>query len=61
MLDVGAERLFKRAIASNSNLKAVDVVNPSPDSAARYASIATPKGVRWIHGIDRFLQSGPLA
>jgi hypothetical protein len=59
-LDVGAERLFKRAIASNPNLKAVDVVNPSPDSAARYASITTPKGIRWVYSIDRFLESAPF-
>jgi len=61
MLDTGAERLFRRGVASNAKLRSVDVVNPSPTSAARYASIMTPKGVRWAYNIDSFLQATPFS
>ncbi len=55
MLDVNAERLFKRSIAANTTADWIDVVNPSPDAAQRYAAIASPTTVRWYYSIDSFL------
>lgn len=60
MLDVGAERLFRRSVASNTQIKWIEVVNPSPESAQRYASIVTPTGVRWSYTIETFLGATPV-
>jgi hypothetical protein len=59
ILDVGAEHLFRKSVGSNSNLKWIDVVNPSPDSAQRYASLVTPIGMRWFPAIESFLDAAP--
>ena len=60
-LDVQAERAFKRAIASNSVLERVDVVNPAPESAERYASLVAPTPMRWYPTIEAFLDLEGLA
>ncbi len=45
--DIEAEKLFQRSIYSNDALKAVDVVNPDPNAAARYARLVPNKPLRW--------------
>ncbi|HCG02987.1 MAG TPA: hypothetical protein DEV93_20890 [Chloroflexi bacterium] len=60
-LDVYAEHTFRRLVAANTNdLMWIDVVNPNPESAQRYASLVKPKGVRWCPSIEAFLQLGSL-
>jgi hypothetical protein len=59
VLDIGAERLFRRSVASNTKITSIDVVNPSPESALRYASVVTPTGVRWSYAIKSFLDAEP--
>jgi hypothetical protein len=58
-LDMSAERLFKRALGANSDLEWVDVINPAPASAARYASVARAIPVRWFHSLDSYFQRQP--
>jgi hypothetical protein len=55
-LDVRSEILFRRGIAANLNLGWVDVVNPSAESAARYARIIAPKQLRWTPSIDAYIR-----
>lgn len=57
VLDVHAERLVRRSLAGNRTAKWIDVVNPAPDAAARYASVASPMSVRWHASLTRFLSS----
>ena len=46
-LDVEAEKLFERALARNQALTSVDVVDPAPAAAARYAAISPGRPLRW--------------
>jgi hypothetical protein len=59
--DIEAEKLFARGLASNSNLSRVDVVNPDPDSSARYARLLRKQALGWYPGVDLFLATGPFA
>jgi hypothetical protein len=55
VLDVAAERLFRKAVATNTSAGWIDVVNPAPDSAQRYAAVLTPTPMRWYPSIEQFL------
>jgi hypothetical protein len=46
--DIEAEKLFQRSIYANEELDTLDVVNPDPDSAARYARLVPRKPLRWF-------------
>jgi hypothetical protein len=56
-LGIHAERVFRRSIAMNSNLKWIDVANPAPQTAERYATLAAPVPVRWYPSIDALLNN----
>ncbi len=45
--DIEAEKLFQRSIYANSQLEAVEVVNPDPEAAARFARMVPQKPLRW--------------
>jgi hypothetical protein len=55
LLDIEAEKMFARAIAGNSALPWVGVVNPDPASAQRYATMAHGKPIRWYPSIESVL------
>jgi hypothetical protein len=46
-LDIEAEKEFQRAIRRNSMLPHIDVVNPDPSAAGRYAEAFPSKSVHW--------------
>ncbi len=53
--DIEAEKLFQRAIFVNDSLRAIDVINPDPDAAARYARLVPTKPLRWHPSVSTFL------
>jgi hypothetical protein len=57
LLDIHAERLFRRWVGLNALVEWVDVINPAPESAQRYASAVTPTPLRWYESIERFLDN----
>jgi hypothetical protein len=59
-LDVEAEKLFERGVAANRDLRSLDVVNPSPGAAHRYASLGPAMPVRWYPTLNHFLDEDPL-
>jgi hypothetical protein len=59
-LDVEAEKLFERGITANRALSRVDVINSSPDSAQRYATLTPRRPIRWYPTIDGFLEAHGL-
>jgi hypothetical protein len=59
--DIEAEKLFQRAITANRNLAAIDVINPDPMSASRFASLVPSKPVRWFPSIERFDENASFA
>lgn len=54
-LDLSAERLFRRSIKGNGGLRWIDVVNPAPESAQRYAEIGSPVPLRWYTSVADLL------
>lgn len=58
ILDVEAEKLFERGIQGNSALTEIEVVNPKPDSAARFAGIAPERRLHWYPDLNQFLGAG---
>jgi hypothetical protein len=56
-LDIEAEKLFERSIASNANLRWTDVINPAPAAAQRYAALAPRTPVRWYPSVESFMAS----
>ena len=59
-LDSEAERLFQRAIAANPVLRGVDLVDPSPAAAQRYAEVLPDRALHRYPRLDSFLASGGL-
>lgn len=56
--DIEAEKLFQRAISSNDAINSVEIINPDPSSASRYASLAPRKALGWYPDVERFLSHG---
>jgi hypothetical protein len=54
-IDVEAEKLFERAIARNRALGWIDVINPAPGAAARFAGVGGGRPLRWFSTVDAFL------
>jgi hypothetical protein len=61
LIDVEAEKLVERSLARNSRVKWLDVVDPGPASAARYAGLAPGLPVRWYSGLEAFFAADDLA
>jgi hypothetical protein len=57
-LDVEAEKLFQRGLASNSILPWVEVINPSPVAAERFARLFPFKPLRWFPSVSAFEKDG---
>jgi hypothetical protein len=60
MLDVQAERLVQRSLAANTAAQRIDLVNPSPAIAGRYASLLPFKPLRWYPSIEMFMENAGL-
>lgn len=54
-IDIEAEKLFERAIAQNSGLRFVDVINPGHESAARFAEVGRSRPLHWYPSVDAML------
>jgi hypothetical protein len=59
LLDVEAEKLFERGIQGNPRLTDIDVINPRPDSASRFAGIAPERRLHWHPDLEQFMESTP--
>lgn len=60
VLDVEAEKEFQRAVARNSRLTYIDVVNPAPVSAGRYARVFHRRSVHWHPDLNDYLAAEPF-
>lgn len=58
-VDIEAEKLVERALAKNA-APWMDVINPAPASAARFAEIGKTLPVRWYPSLDDFLAAGGI-
>lgn len=56
LLDVNADRLFRKAIAGNTSLRYIEVVNPAPESARRYAELVTTSPMHWYPNLESYLE-----
>jgi hypothetical protein len=54
--DIEAEKLFQRSIYANSGLGAVEVINPDPNAAARFARLVPHKPLRWYPDVMTWLR-----
>jgi hypothetical protein len=59
-IDVEAEKLFERSLFHNEKLPWVDIVNPAPASAGRFAGVAGSVPIRWYPTLESFLEAGGL-
>jgi hypothetical protein len=57
-IDIEAEKLFERSVAKNRSLKWIDVINPAPESAARFARVGGRTPIRWYPSAEQFLRDG---
>ena len=57
-IDVEAEKLFERGLARNRSIEWIDVVNPAPEAAARFAGIGAKTPLRWYPSVDQLLERG---
>lgn len=56
-LDLAALRLFQSSLADAINLDHVDVINPDPAMASRYAAVLRDRPIRWYPSIQMFLHA----
>jgi hypothetical protein len=56
--DIEAEKLFQRALRHNESSRWIDLVNPDPGAAGRYASALPHVPLRRYETIQQFLASG---
>ena len=59
-IDIEAEKLVERAL-HKSPTPWIDVVNPAPESAARFADVSKTVPVRWYPTLDDFFEAGGLS
>jgi hypothetical protein len=59
--DIEAEKLFQRALSANHALRRVVIVNPDPDSTARYARLLPKKPFSWYPTVQALLDDQPFA
>jgi hypothetical protein len=59
--DIEAEKLFQRGVFANKKLRNVEVINPDPASAYRYAKLMPNIPLRWYPNISSFLRDHRLA
>lgn len=56
--DIEAEKLFQRALARNDGLKWIDLINPDPAAAERFARVFPSLALRRYGSLSEFLASG---
>lgn len=56
-MDVQAERLIQRSVAGNQRAAHVDIINRSPESAGRFATLLPLKPMRWYPNAESYLIS----
>jgi hypothetical protein len=61
MIDVEAEKLFERGLAANSTVEWLDIIDPAPASAQRYAGLTPAVPVRWYPTPNAFRRAGAFA
>ena len=54
--DIEAEKLFQRSVFANDGLVALDVINPDPATATRFANLAPKKTLRWFPSVEAFFE-----
>lgn len=59
--DIEAELLFQRAIFVNPVLSGLEVIDPDPEAAGRYARLASKKPLRWFPSSRDFLDDESLS
>jgi hypothetical protein len=59
-IDIEAEKLMERGVATNGGLKWADIINPAPASAQRYAGLAPALPIRWYPSLTRFIDDDPF-
>lgn len=57
-LDLAAEKMFQRSLSRANGLNWIDVVNPDPASAQRFAGLLGTRPTRWYPSVDAFLKAG---
>lgn len=57
-IDIEAEKLFERAIAKNTRLPWVGVIDPAPGTVERYAQVLREEPLRRFAHVDHFLDQG---
>jgi hypothetical protein len=58
--DIEAEKLFQRALFANPSIGRVEVINPNPASASRYAQLLPRKSLTWHPSLGGFLEEAPF-
>jgi hypothetical protein len=58
--DIEAEKLFQRALATNTSATGIEVINPDPVAAERYARLIVKKSMTWFPDVDLFLTQSPF-
>ena len=53
--DIEAEMLFRRALANNTSLGWVDVINKDASAAGRFASLSPDRPLHWYGSVESFL------
>jgi len=56
-LDVEAEKTVERSLLKNAALQRIDVINPAPSSAGRFAGVSPALPVRWYPALRDFLSA----
>jgi hypothetical protein len=59
--DIEAEKLFQRTLSGNRELRQIEVINPDPASASRYATLVPKKSVAWYSSVEQFLSSSSFS
>jgi hypothetical protein len=58
--DIDAEKLLQRAITNNAGIKMVEVIDPNPSIAARYARLIPSKPLVWFPSVQTYLEQEPF-
>jgi hypothetical protein len=59
-IDVEAEKLLERALARNSTITGIDLINPANAAAQRFAGLGGTRALRWFPSTEAFMDGGGL-
>lgn len=57
--DVSAQQMFRNALASNSNLKEVDVINPNAELVLKLKAVLSPRVIRLYDSVETYIARNP--